>query len=636
MDYNDLPQLIVALDADDEKSNYVHINDAKDINYYCPCCKGIVKPRAYRNDKVYQVQSHFYHVNGACDSESRVHWMYKNWLLHDGAKFYVGTELFTVLSIEIEKQYNTSFGIYKPDITVNTDKGIIFFEINFSNKKGKSDYFCKWQELDINVVEVNVKELLLQNYNKSIPIFSYIFYDGKCLREDYVKKDTYASTIGKRKIEWKRQDKINYKIMWEKLDWFWRDICDYKAGIKTTEDICSSFSKLDYLSMIVCRNITRKLSCQKEIRENIDNICYVTMRKYINDLNSSYKSQLSEDININYLCMSERVAYVICSLKCSDNPEVNYCNEIRISKNKGLIVQEQLDEIESFIQDCKKILDTRKDLLVLENKINSKIHNANITIQSLYNGKAYSNITFYITDLNNISSEYTRIFNFKPDESDIENKIIDYINRAYKRIFAECNCEIISEKLLSDSRLMCAINECNSKWEADDIPCKIRIDDEKCTIIVEIINHKCDYNFVVKDYPVLFFDDVEINEIISDIENNIDSNVRKVVSMFDVIFKYDNYINHSSSGIWSLKKYIYHEKLFLDISINTDIKKYDGKRIRISNTDFEDYDLNGFEIWLKAELERNMNRLIDDANKGLKHHGQKIIYITGGERHETI
>jgi hypothetical protein len=57
----DLPQLIVALDSLDDAANYVHINDVKeDITYYCPCCKGIIKPRAYKNDREYQYQAHFY------------------------------------------------------------------------------------------------------------------------------------------------------------------------------------------------------------------------------------------------------------------------------------------------------------------------------------------------------------------------------------------------------------------------------------------------------------------------------------------------------------------------------------------------------------------------------------------------
>ena len=42
-----LPQLIVAYDGDDEFANLIHVQKAnKDNNYLCPCCGGIIKPRA--------------------------------------------------------------------------------------------------------------------------------------------------------------------------------------------------------------------------------------------------------------------------------------------------------------------------------------------------------------------------------------------------------------------------------------------------------------------------------------------------------------------------------------------------------------------------------------------------------------
>ena len=142
----DLPQLIVALDKED---NYIHIRDAKEnVEYFCPCCRNSVKPRAFKTEIEYQVQPHFYHVCGSCDEESRVHWIYKNWLFKEGSKFYVDKKLYTVGSVDIEKSYNTNFGKYRPDITVNTKCGkVIFFEINFTSAKKEDDYFAKWDEL---------------------------------------------------------------------------------------------------------------------------------------------------------------------------------------------------------------------------------------------------------------------------------------------------------------------------------------------------------------------------------------------------------------------------------------------------------------------------------------------------------
>ena len=128
----DLPQLIVALDSLNDDANYVHILDAKEnTNYYCPCCKGVVKPRAYKKDKNYQVQAHYYHETGGCNEETFVHYICKTWLFEKGCKFIINNTQYEVKNIEVEKTLHTSFGDYRPDIIVTTTNGKIFyFEIN--------------------------------------------------------------------------------------------------------------------------------------------------------------------------------------------------------------------------------------------------------------------------------------------------------------------------------------------------------------------------------------------------------------------------------------------------------------------------------------------------------------------------
>ena len=74
----DMPQLVVALDSDDDKAQYIYISNAKeDMEYYCPCCKGKIKPRAYKDDRAYMVQPHYYHISGGCTEESYVHYICK-------------------------------------------------------------------------------------------------------------------------------------------------------------------------------------------------------------------------------------------------------------------------------------------------------------------------------------------------------------------------------------------------------------------------------------------------------------------------------------------------------------------------------------------------------------------------------
>ena len=261
--YKDLPQLIVALDSLEDDANYIHIKDAKENTvYYCPCCKGIVKPRAYKEGIDYQVQSHYYHENGGCNEESFVHYICKMWLFEKDSKFIVNGCEYSVNNIDTEKIYTTSFGNYRPDITVYTKEGkVFFFEIKYSNKKTEH-YIPKWDEIGNDVVEVDARYFINQKVENNIPEFNLIYSDGECFIKFYTRKD-YDETIALRKLEWKRQDKLNYKIMWEKLDWFWNTLQEFKNGSCELNDVVSGFEVLDYDDMNFCIEIIKKIKCVK-------------------------------------------------------------------------------------------------------------------------------------------------------------------------------------------------------------------------------------------------------------------------------------------------------------------------------------------------------------------------------------
>ena len=257
----DLPQLIVALDSLDDSANYIHIKDAKeDTVYYCPCCKGIIKPRAYKDDKEYQVQAHYYHENGGCNEETFIHYICKMWLFENGCKFKVNDQIYTVNNIETEKTYHTEFGDYRPDITVYTEENkIFFFEIKNTNKKTEN-YIPKWDELENDVVEVDVRYFINQKVDSNIPEFKLIYSDGECFIKTYTRSD-YEETISRRKMEWKRQDKLNYKIMWEKLDWFWIELQKYKNNKSNLQNVIDKYSTLEYGDMDLCISIIKKMKC---------------------------------------------------------------------------------------------------------------------------------------------------------------------------------------------------------------------------------------------------------------------------------------------------------------------------------------------------------------------------------------
>ena len=259
-----LPQLMVAYDGNDKFSNLIHVKKAaKNTHYYCPCCKGIVKQRVSDNRKE---QPHYYHITGKCTKENQFHFFCKHWLFEKGAKFYINENLFEVASMDIEKEWNTLFGDYKPDITVYTTSGaIIYFEMFFSNRKTEDDYFCKWDALGHDVVEVNIKEYMYKTDKNIIPTFTYLYHNGICYAKTYTKRDLYANTIAQIKRELTRQKVPGYKTRIEQLDWFWHHISNHE----TKESILEIIGAMEYEDMLSCYRIIKKKQCVSYLKNDV-------------------------------------------------------------------------------------------------------------------------------------------------------------------------------------------------------------------------------------------------------------------------------------------------------------------------------------------------------------------------------
>lgn len=440
IDYKDLPQLIVALDSKSDDANYIHIRDAKDDKkYYCPCCYSIVKPRAYKEEKEYQVQPHFYHVNGECSAESRVHWLYKNWLFKPGCKFYINDKLYTVKETVIEKTYHTKFGDYRPDITVILDNDeVMFFEINFSSSKKEDNYFCKWNELNKDVVEVDIRKLINIDYKSEIPTFELIYSDGVCYKKQYQKRDLYANTIGVMKQEWKRQDKINYKIQWEKLDWFWIELQKYKNKKCSKEDILNKFKDIDISNKEFCFDLIKKMNCIKDIKQELrdiinDEIIIFFTKDNLNKIISSNIFELNNvscepksGIYVNYILKNGRYFERFHKSICSREWFIRYSNII-----------EMIDLIKRSVHNFENIKDNKilfkKYFNSIFDEINKKyfsnenciwkIEHNDLQEDSFFNYKYYFTVKIGLKN----SNKYNEYFNIS--HSFEEDLLIEKINK---------------------------------------------------------------------------------------------------------------------------------------------------------------------------------------------------------------
>lgn len=507
-----LPQLIVAYDGDDKFANLIHVKKAdKNKDYYCPCCGGIVKPRALDSNKE---QSHYYHKTGKCTKESQLHFFCKHWLFESGSRFYINEELFEVDSIEIEKMYDTPFGKYKPDITVHTTSGkIIYFEMFFTNRKTSDDYFCKWDYLGNDVVEVDVKEYASKVDLTEIPVFKYLYHDGTCYSKSYVKRDLYANTIAKIKKELTRQKILNYKARIEQLDWFWQEV---QRNSGDSETILNSISKMEYDDMVSCYEIIKKKQCVSYLKQVVLDMIN---KRVIDDVRQVYDLPNKDDIYFDLEHIKGRTYIVGIRLNLKTNHIIfnrlfsslddNYCDIDKLSGYPKIIFQktvfdkkninfsekevQKLKKKYNYVKDFKeKLFRFEKELsdFEKENPYKVRVNNYSYSViiaddttkKSLFNDMTLEKLS--VDEINRkITLEETLIKNnefleelFNTDEYnlflsyvkkymdiglqfEIEKYHTDFDNRLYFKIYIYGDC-------VYNERLYCTIEDFNKKVNA--------------------------------------------------------------------------------------------------------------------------------------------------------------------------
>lgn len=266
------PELMYALDSKNEYADWKNVyNVSGDDVLYCPICLGKVKLwNGQDPNKTYKKQRCFHHIDGMCSQESRIHFAYKTWLLEKESKFKVGEVVYKVANSEIEKTLHTKFGDYRPDIIITTTNGKQFYvEIANTNKK-TNNYIEKWDELGCDVLELNINEQLIKATTTEIPEFNIIYSSttGECYIKHYIKQD-YNELITERKIYWTRKDILNYKIQWERLDWFWTKLQNFYSGNSQIDIVIKAFQDMDSEDQyFVCKRMKGKHSSLRYILEN--------------------------------------------------------------------------------------------------------------------------------------------------------------------------------------------------------------------------------------------------------------------------------------------------------------------------------------------------------------------------------
>lgn len=452
----ELPQLIVGIDSLDDGANYVHVLDAKDnVKYYCPCCHGLIKPRAYKNSSNYKVQAHFYHETGGCKEETYIHFICKNWLFKEGCEFFVNGQSYKVSNVEVEKTLHTSFGDYRPDIIVTASHGKVFyFEIASTSKKDES-VIPKWDELGNDVVEVNVREFINQKYNRVVPEFKVIYSDGKCFLKSYSKRE-YEETVAKRKLEWKRQDKLNYKIQWERLDWFWISLAQYSSNEITKEVVLDCFKNLDYEDKLWSYHTIKNKTCV-ELKDEFLEIINQCFFEETSILENSY-----DNINIKIVHLSPFIYDVKIekSYNYLDYKLYDWDN-LRIKlKGDKILPLSCLSEIENKIVKLESDLQKINELLLQANEINNMSY-----------VKSFSPISHWVTAQSKIDKvpfklvfeNYIHGNTFKEEIGEISSITLSQVNKQ----LVENEFKYFNDKRMKklDRELMLSSLSKNSKFQ---------------------------------------------------------------------------------------------------------------------------------------------------------------------------
>ncbi|MBZ9693406.1 hypothetical protein [Clostridium sp. M14] len=624
---------------------------AKDItknikhkNYICPICNSCVIP------KTGDVMTwHFAHKDASkCNSETMIHWWVKNELIKIGDKFKVNIEgkitEYVCKELKIEQKYETSKGIYKPDITIiTTSDEIIYVEIEHTNKKKLKDFINIWEELNHTVVEVETRDII--NGNK-IEYMKAIWYEGK---EYYEQLKELRSVCNKEKEKYKFT-----KEQVDKIDWLISDICKYNQGVLSISDLSKEIQAIEdeELRKLVV-SILRNKTCSNIINDYVDYNSNETLKSILsnNELKlCTYKIDKTRlvydriykgfklELNYNNVKIFQEVQYYENILEDDDIK-----NGIKYIKLNEYIIQKykcyklKLRKYSNFLHECSygiELFDRHKviesisyeecvdfvDKTIKENetKINF-INNMNSLFEDIKN--IYSNIikidfsdtwkiTIYYKYTNNIIRHYSiDTNNYSIDIEYYKNIILNKI----KEDFAES----IGLMLKNNYNVLYFTKWCDEttlyiKDKSNSIPVQLefKILDDYEEYLKNIINirdekiRKCElYNSILEKY-CLKCDNTKNNYVLTLLNNELsiyykdrmieNINLYTVNNIEDIT---NNNINLSKSIIEDIKDYeeYYMIKNVIEkinyryikyVNDNWRVEKYKDSEIRLSKNGY--------------------------------------------------
>lgn len=395
----------------DNKSGYVEIENAdKDKTYYCPCCGGIVYPKA--TDSKYII-AHFCHKQKTCSGESITHFLQKWKYTKKHSIPEIGLDYDYA---DIEPEYKTSIGIYKPDVALHLSDGSVIF-IEIKNTNGKSfDYILKWDEIGNDVIEFDIRT----------GEYCVLYKEHKCFCK-YKNSPKEKSQI--EILEYTKSNLLT-KQRYQDLAMFWKKCREYVQS-QSIEDIVALIHRMPQDDIVFIVKELKKYHCNENLLDRIRPTIFESIKQgYITDcksyavlgsIHNFIKGEHTLKIGNNWYNIFDYCDYVKAGLV------VKY---YLIAKKIGFVESKRLQEIET---DAK----TLRDWFSKPNPITNPVELINYMEAKIFDDNLFDNVFCEVT-ANEFGVDEARKYSAKSIYVSQNGRF--FVNNAHLKTFVSSEC----------------------------------------------------------------------------------------------------------------------------------------------------------------------------------------------------
>lgn len=357
---------------------------------------------------------------------------------------------------------------------------------------------------------------------------------------------------------------MDYKIQWEKLDWFWNALSEYKKDESKKDSVVESFAAMDISDRIWCHQNIKGKSCVDIKQELAENISQYYMQK-IYDLQN-----IDANISISIIRKSPLIyiVYIKHNIPFDQYKHHHYkCHvdsEIKIRMQNKLFVCDtdtidtlrySISNLSDLANDYKEQLNYYGELMKLPyiKSIHPKSHDVakkknirDVPFVVEYEDYIHNQ---YICETIGVKEYYIFTYNIKTSQKKAkitENVILSDYKMFKKNAIQKLNVEIQSYALRNISDLNKFVNEVNNAGNYQLFYQKNKI--------ISKIEYSTSSTLYNKEIVFELDDKTNLSMVYRTISNKIYYKYRKRQLLKTAMKKYMDIINQSKNGVWYISE----------------------------------------------------------------------------------